>query len=82
MKNWYVYKGTGDYFDSHNYRRIAKKATPSCVNGCKICAVLLNDKALTPSKPFSDKLMQHMVDSIASGLPQPFENPKVRLKNC
>ncbi|ALL07740.1 hypothetical protein AQ505_20925 [Pedobacter sp. PACM 27299] len=76
-KNWYAYKGTGDYFDSHNYRRIAKKSTPSYVNGYKICAVLLKDKALTPSTGFSNELMQYMIDTIAAQLPRPFEKPKV-----
>lgn len=82
MKNWYIYKGNGDCFDSQNYRRITKKTAPSCVNGCKICAVLLKEKTSVPSKSFSTKLMQHMIDAIASGLPQPSEEPKVLLKNC
>lgn len=82
MKNWYVYKGSGDYFDSQNYRRIAKGAIPSCITGCKICAVLLKDKSLTPRKSFSNKLMQYMIEAIATGLPQPDEIPRVLLKNC
>lgn len=82
MKNWYVYKGNGDYFDSQNYRRIAKGAIPSCITGCKICAVLLKEKSLTPSKSFSNKLMQYMIEAIATGLPQPDEKPRVVLKNC
>lgn len=81
MKNWYVYKGTGDYFDSQNYRRMRKKAEPSCVTGCKICAVLLKEKSAIPSKSFSDKLMHYMIDAIASGLSQPFDQPQVLLKN-
>lgn len=82
MKNWYAYTGNGDYFDSQNYRRIAKRTNPSCVNGCKICAVLLKDKSLTPSKSFSNKLVQEMINAIATGLPQPCEMPRVVMKNC
>ncbi|WP_316841478.1 hypothetical protein [Pedobacter gandavensis] len=81
MKKWYVYKGTGDYFDSNNYRKLHKHSSISCVNGGKICAVLLKDKASIPSNSFSNKLMKHMVDAIASGLPQPCDQPQVLMKN-
>lgn len=68
--SWYIYNGTGDPFIPSNYLRTT--ITPTCINGCNVCAVyLLGETDPVPVAPFTGNILTYLINSFATQTSQP-----------
>jgi hypothetical protein len=73
-KQWYVYI-YGNPLNPESYQLVT--VTPRCVNGKNICAIYADGYEGQPFD-FSNKLITHIANAIATGLPQPAgADPKI-----
>ncbi|MET4142841.1 hypothetical protein ABIB30_005254 [Pedobacter sp. UYP1] len=69
-KAWYVYDGMGSPFLISSYNFIGNK--PTCVNGCKVCAIYAPNGGPTPSV-LSNNIRLYIINLMASPISQPTE---------
>ncbi len=67
MANWYAYNGFGDPLLASSYRLMPVK--PLCVNGCHMCAILLDESAPIPSDLSS--VLGYIYNALATCMAQP-----------
>ena len=65
---WYAYNGVGDPFLISSYFLATVK--PSCINGCKICAIYAPNCGPTPSV-LSTNMRTYIANIIISCIAQP-----------
>ncbi|SHG10488.1 hypothetical protein [Pedobacter caeni] len=66
---WYIYNGIGDPFIPSSY--VKTTITPTCTNGCIICAIDLVDTTTVPTTAFNQNRIDYIANAYASSAEQP-----------
>jgi len=68
-RSWFSYDGSGSTTSVDNY--IYSPATPTCLNGRRICAVYGVNNGTQKPAAFSTNLQNYIATATATGVPQP-----------
>ena len=65
---WYAYNGMGDPLLPSSYN--LSPVTPTCVNGCKVCAIFAPGTS-SPFAPLSARIRSYIMAGLVTSMQQP-----------